>query len=196
MLPNYIQKLNSWYYSSESTFNKIAFLGDINYYPNELALDRLINKILPMLTESSPDLILSVIGNISNNKLKQLQHHKNVNFLGYVDNLENALMKIDALIFPLEIVSGIQNKFLTALTYGIPCVATPQYIFHENLSDENQLLIANTDIEFAEKIIRVLQQKDLRERLSLKSREFSQTYLSQEFVEKTFVSDILDNLAF
>jgi hypothetical protein len=77
-----------------------------------------------------------------------------------------------AAVAPIRIGAGLQNKVLEGLSMGLPMVVTG--VANEGIQavDGEHLLVGETATDLADRIIRLLKERELRERLSVAARQF------------------------
>lgn len=92
-------------------------------------------------------------------------------FTGYVHNVEDYLRAADIFVLP-SWREGLPNSLLEAMACGLPCVATRLPWNQEIIRDgENGLLFQAGDIDdLTEKLLRLVEDSDLRKRMGEKAR--------------------------
>jgi polysaccharide biosynthesis protein PslH len=98
----------------------LLFIGDFTYMPNREALDYLVGEVLPQSWKHQPELRLLVVGR----GLPNPPSDPRVHALGFVDDLRTAYAAADIVVVPLLHGGGSPLKFIEALGYGLPVVAT------------------------------------------------------------------------
>ena len=78
---------------------------------------------------------------------------------GRVQDVRPYLRYASAVVAPLQIGRGIQNKVLEAMAMGAPVVATPQALEGLDKCKSNELLSAQDPLDFARKVIAILDGK-------------------------------------
>lgn len=144
--------------------NNIIFLGNMEYKPNVDAVSYFVKDIFPLVKQKVADAKFYVVGKSPENIKKY--SGEDVVITGFADDLNEFFSKCKVFVAPLRLGSGIQNKVLEALNYEIPVVATS--LVNEGLEAKNgkEILIANKPDEFANKVVKLLQDQKLRKRLS------------------------------
>ena len=122
---------------------QFMFVGDSNYFPNLDAIDFLLFEIIPGLDEeaSMPFNFIIIGGDIGNRQLDQIKKYDCVTFYRDVDDLTGIYHQANAVIVPLRTGGGSSLKFLEALKYKKPVVATPVGARGFEVSDGVQALI-------------------------------------------------------
>ncbi len=118
--PLFENELNNIYDSKPQP--TLTFLGGEAHYPNKDGLIWFLNKVLPLVLQSNPDVQVRITGSWSAN-FQDSYAGKNVSFTGYVKNLDD-ILKTSILIVPIRIGSGIRVKVFTSFAKGIPIVST------------------------------------------------------------------------
>ncbi len=131
----------------------VLFVGDFTYEPNRQALDYLVHAVLPAAWERRPELRLLVVGR----GLSDRPGDERVEARGFVDDLRTAYAAADVVAVPLLHGGGSPLKFVEALAYGLPVIATSHAarLLEDGVPGEHFLMAAGP-AEFAEAIDKVL----------------------------------------
>ncbi len=139
----------------------LIFRGIMSFKPNIDSCLWFIKNVFPLLKQKIENIKLYIVGpNPSREILKYVSD--NVIVTGYVEDLREYMVACDINICPMISGSGIKNKILEALALGVPTVATP--IATEGipeLEDNKNILVASTPQQFVEKILLLLENKNL-----------------------------------
>jgi glycosyltransferase involved in cell wall biosynthesis len=107
----------------DRNFN-IIFSGNLDFGPNLLAINRLVN-VFHQIREEIPHATLSLIGKCTNKDLiKKLNNNPNIEMTGFVESFTPYFDKASLMINPLTVGSGLQNKVLESLSFGVPVICT------------------------------------------------------------------------
>ena len=159
----------------------LLFIGS-SHTPNIDAVHYLYNEIMPLVWETLPNIKVQIIGSV-NKEINSITH-KNIEFLGFVENVEPYFLNSKLMIAPLRYGAGVKGKVGQAFEYYLPVVTTS--IGAEGMFLENKLnaMIADNAVDFANKIIEVYTQNEIWDKLS-KNSELSLYSFSKEKLEKT-----------
>jgi glycosyltransferase involved in cell wall biosynthesis len=158
--------------------NTALFVGNFRHMPNKVSLDWFIEEILPKVLEKCDNFVLNVVGTgLSPIEISKLAR-KGVNFLGFVDNLEPIYEESTIVVIPLKYGAGIKGKMCEALGMSSCVVSTSFGAEGLGLKPDKEFLLANDSSEFANQIIRLLTNQQLRNELSKSACEFAHTSLS------------------
>lgn len=106
----------------EAPGNTLLMIGDFTYHPNRSARDFLVESILPLVRSSIPDARVVLVGR----GLEGWQPStEGVEITGFVPDLAAVYARADCVVVPLTEGAGTPLKFVEALAYQMPIVATP-----------------------------------------------------------------------
>lgn len=101
-----------------------VFTGQMDYRPNEQAALWAIDSLLPVLRARLPEAMLHIVGRNPTRAL--MAHHgtPGVHVWGEVPDVRPFIAGADAVLAPLLIARGVQNKVLEAMAMAKPVVLT------------------------------------------------------------------------
>jgi len=102
-----------------------AFVGIMDYAPNIAAALFFAEEILPKLARAHGEAHFTIVGGRPSARISALARQGNITVTGYVDDVRPYLAKASAVVVPLAIARGIQNKILEAMAAGIPVITSP-----------------------------------------------------------------------
>lgn len=124
----------------------VLFLGEFNYWPNRESFKRII-KLAPLLRNT-----IRIFGvNIpSVNK-----RPNNVEICGYAKTLDDIYIGAKALIYPSLSGTGIKNKVIEAMSYGIPVIGFKNAFTNMNVMHNKNVIIINKLSEIIDSLKRM-----------------------------------------
>jgi glycosyltransferase involved in cell wall biosynthesis len=163
----------------------LVFHGTLNYRPNITANKLLKNYIFPELNKKHKNLKLLLIGpGRSQNVGEKVIELPEIPF----DEFPMHLSMGDIGVIPLTAGSGTRLKIIEYLALGIPVVSTEVGAEGLPVRDGEHILIAkDAKDDFIEKIIKLLNDKQLRERLSKNGKELVKKKLDWSTVLKEYL---------
>lgn len=104
----------------------LVFTGAMDYWPNIDAVDFFAKAVLPAVRESIADATFWIVGSNPAKTVLDLAGLPGVTVTGRVPDVRPYLAHAAAVVAPLRIARGIQNKVLEAMAMAKTVVATPQ----------------------------------------------------------------------
>jgi sugar transferase (PEP-CTERM/EpsH1 system associated) len=102
----------------------VLFVGTMDYLPNVRAAVWFARRIFPQLRRRQPQLEFFVVGRNPCAEVVRLKRIEGVHVLGAVPDVRPYLAGTRAVVAPLDLARGIQNKVLEALAMGRPVFAS------------------------------------------------------------------------
>ncbi|HST56490.1 MAG TPA: glycosyltransferase family 4 protein [Solirubrobacteraceae bacterium] len=135
----------------------VLLVGDFGYTPNARALELLLNDVMPRVWEQLPEAELLVAGH----KLHlPVGTDPRVTGLGFVENLATVYERASCVVVPLLEGGGSPLKFVEAMAYGLPIVATSRAAAGLEVSAGTHYVQADTPSELAGALVQVLSRRD------------------------------------
>ena len=154
ILPNGV---DTSYYQPQETEKKydLLFCGNMHYKPNVDAALFLVNKVMPIVWKSNPNIKVAIAGTNPTKRVKQLASN-NVIVTGWVPDMREYYAQSKVFVAPMQIGTGLQNKILEAMAMKVPCITSA--LANDSLKAENgkQVLVAKEAQEYANYISDIL----------------------------------------
>jgi glycosyltransferase involved in cell wall biosynthesis len=166
----------------------IVFTGSFKYRPNRHAAEYFLEKVLPIVRHKVPDAKFVAVGNGATKALARYRGTPGFTALDFVPELRPYLAKASVAVAPLTVGSGVSNKIVEAFATGTPIVATSIACGDLPVRDGEHLLIANDPQKFAESVISLLQDRELRRRLTIPARRLVAEQYDWEIVYRKMES--------
>lgn len=149
---------------------RVLFVGDFTYAPNREGLEFLVGEVLPRAWQRRADVRLLVAGR----GVSDRPPDERIEVLGFVEDLSTAYARADVVAVPLLHGGGSPLKFVEALAYGLPVVATRHAAALVEDGVAGQHFVAAADeVEFADAITRLLEDPARRRELGAAGRELA-----------------------
>ena len=158
--------------SAEGSYDpdRIAFVGRMDYYPNERAARHFAEEILPRIRAKRPGAHFTIVGAGPRPALQALDARDDVTVTGRVPDVRPFLTAAACTVVPLEIARGTQNKILESLALGVPVVASGQAARGLDARPDEDLLVAEGPADWAEAVLSLQENAERRRRLALAGR--------------------------
>lgn len=140
----------------------LLFIGS-THTPNIDSIYYLYNDIMPIVWQQLPELTVNIIGNV-NHEISDI-NHPNINFLGYVPDIEPLFKSNRMMVAPLRYGAGVKGKIGQAFEYYLPVITSTIGAEGMNLIHNENLLIEDTKEGFANAIINLYTDKMLWQKL-------------------------------
>jgi sugar transferase (PEP-CTERM/EpsH1 system associated) len=133
----------------------IVFTGFMDYRPNIDAMIWFVREVMPRLRSRSNPPSLWIVG-ANPAKAVRVLAGDDVCVTGRVPDVRPYLRHASAVVAPLRIGRGIQNKVLEAMAMGAPSVVTPQARGGLDKCQADELLTADNPADFANAVAQIL----------------------------------------
>jgi polysaccharide biosynthesis protein PslH len=148
----------------------IVFTGVMDYFPNADAVLWFCDEILPVVQAHIPEATLTICGNRPTSAVRRLAKRRGVAVTGWVPDTRPYLDRAEVFVAPLRVARGVQNKLLEALAMGLPCVASTAAWSGTVVPKGAGILVTDDSKNFAEQIVRLLQDHGFRTEMASKAR--------------------------
>lgn len=150
--------------------NKVLYMGNLSWGANLSGLKWFTDNVLPIIKRQVPDVELVVVGSGPTKNI--FDEYENVDYRGYVKDITGIYDDIKVFVVPLFEGSGIRIKILEAFNNEVAVVSTTLGCATIGASDGKELLIRDTEEEFAEAVISLLKDQDLNRTLRNNAKSF------------------------
>lgn len=149
----------------------ICFVGNMGYRPNIDAAEYLCTKILPELNKSMTGLKVLLAGARPHRRVLALQNDF-VTVSGWMEDIRYAYVSSKVFVAPIFTGIGQQNKVLEAMSMEMPCICTTMVNLPIGSHHGKEAFVADNVPEFAEHIIRLLQNPEEADVAGTHARQF------------------------
>jgi sugar transferase (PEP-CTERM/EpsH1 system associated) len=148
----------------------IAFVGRMDYYPNQQCMLGFCEHALPRLRQRRPGIRLLIVGADPSPKVQRLGAIAGVTVTGSVPDVRSYVRSAALTVAPLTIARGTQNKVLESMAMGVPVVASRAAAGGVDAVPGEHLLVADTPAEQCEAILSLLEDPARRARFAQAAR--------------------------
>lgn len=143
---------------AETQAPAIVFTGAMDYWPNVEAATWFAETVLPRVREFHPTATFFVVGSNPAPEVQALAARDGVVVTGRVPDVRPYLAHADAVVAPIGIARGIQNKVLEGMAMGTVVVPTPQALEGIPAMPGRDVLLADREPErYARAVMRALE---------------------------------------
>lgn len=154
--------------------NQLIFTGSFRYWPNYEAMHWFVTGAYPLIRAKIPNAKLLITGDQAGHTLPMTD---GVIATGFVDDVRPLLANASVSVVPILSGGGTRLKILEAMATGTPVVTTSKGAEGLDIRHEEHVLKADTPEQFADAVLRVLCDSQLRQRLVANAQaKVRQTY--------------------
>lgn len=175
------------------TTNRILFVGNMSYGPNSAGVLLFIKHVLPLIQKEIPNVEMHLVGGCNDETfLAQCKNADGVQYMGFVDSLEEEYSQARVVAVPIYGGAGTNIKVLEAMKMCRPCVTTKYGIrgFIDYFHHEQEILIADDEQQFAFSIVEMLSNETKNHDISHRAQEV----VTAHFSRKAFNMIVKQNL--
>jgi sugar transferase (PEP-CTERM/EpsH1 system associated) len=132
----------------------IVFTGQMDYRPNVEAVTWFADEILPLVRSRYPDAGFAIVGRAPTDAVKALGKRPGILVTGEVADVRGWLAAAAAIVAPLKLARGVQNKVLEAMAMARPIVASAPAA--EGIDHADTIAVGETAAEIAGRLIAIL----------------------------------------
>ena len=148
----------------------LIYIGSMDWYPNEDAVDFFADEVLPRIQERVSDVKFSIVGGNPSARVQKLAEKEGIVVTGRVPEIKPYFAEATVFVVPLRIGSGTRLKILEALAMGKAIVSTSVGAEGLDLKDGEEIFIADESTAFADAVTRLLTDPTLRRRIGENGR--------------------------
>jgi len=171
---------------SQVEFPSLFHIGALDWPPNQEGLLWFFDKIWPKVLAKHPDLKFYLAGRNASEKMKNLKV-KNLVFLGEVDSAIDFINSKAIGIVPLLSGSGMRIKIVEAMALGKAQVTTKIGAEGNPAEDGKEIMIADTPNAFAEKVLKLVEDRVLFDQIG----ENAFSFVQKEFDNKEITQSLI-----
>jgi sugar transferase (PEP-CTERM/EpsH1 system associated) len=129
----------------------------MDYWANVDAVQWFASNIFPAIRLQLPKVEFYIVGARPSAAVMALADLPGIIVTGSVPDIRPYLAHASIAVAPLRIARGIQNKVLEAMAMGKTVIASPQAIEGINANPDRDMVVANDESDFINRIIELLQ---------------------------------------
>lgn len=127
----------------------LVFTGAMDYWPNVDAAVHFVTSIFPRIRQRIPDARAIIVGSNPARAVKALARSGDVVVTGRVPDVRPFIAHASAIVAPIRVARGVQNKVLEGMAMAKPVIASPAAATGIEAEEGKELLIAESADSFA-----------------------------------------------
>jgi polysaccharide biosynthesis protein PslH len=179
-----------------ATDPNIVFTASMDSYANIDGMRWFMNEVWPAIAKARSDARMTVVGRKPDPGLVRdaLDRRLPWKFTGFIDDIGPYLYDAMVYIIPLRVGGGTRIKAYEAMASGRPVVSTAIGVEGLPLVPGCHYLLGDTAQTFADAVLRLLRDGDLRVSLATEARQLVKSRFSASAVASAFERICLDTL--
>ena len=163
----------------------LLFAGNFNHLPNRDAVEWFVRDIFPRIRARIPEVRFKIVGSYMPEEIAAIDE-PGVDVLGWVPSLEPLYHSVRLVIAPLRYGAGIKGKLGESAAHGVPFVCTSIATEGTLMRDEVDCLNADTEVEFADDVVRLYSDPELWNTLSVNVQRAIERQCSPDVAAERF----------
>lgn len=156
--------------TSTTEFPAVFHIGAMDWMPNSEGIKWIVEKVWPKVIERVPELNLFLAGRNMPQWLLDLKA-KNIQVVGEVPDSHKFINSKSIMLVPLFSGGGMRVKIIEGMALGKTIISTSIGAEGIDYKEGEDLLIANSENEFVDKIIQCVSDKNFSDRIGFNARQ-------------------------
>jgi polysaccharide biosynthesis protein PslH len=165
--------------------NSVLWLGHMDVHTNKDAVIYFWREILPLLQKQYPQVRMTFVGSAPPEEIADAaSRNGHIKVTGFVDDVRPYIDEAEVMVVPLRIGSGTRLKILDAMAMGKAIVSTSVGCEGLEVTDGDNILIADTPKEVAKRTALLLRNPAIRQKIENNARKVAENYDWRHIIEK------------
>lgn len=166
--------------------NQIAFVGSMDWLPNQEGVEWFVQKVWPLVRQEHPDTVFKIVGRNPSRQVASLGDAPGVEVLGTVPDVRPYLDQAAVVVTPLLVGGGTRIKIFEAMAMGKSVVSTSIGAEGLKVEDQKHILLADSVADFAAAVNRLLASRETRKQIGQAARKLVCEQFAAEPVARQF----------
>lgn len=175
------------------TARKLFFFGTLTYFPNIDGACYFVQEILPLIWQTAPDLKLCIAGSNPPATVLALAQDPRIEVIANPETMEALAQDCSLAVVPLRVGGGTRIKILHAMAMGLPVVSTPLGCEGLEAEDGEQLLIRATPEAFAQAVLALDGDRELRQKLRAAGRSLVESRYDWQKIYQDYEAQLIQH---
>jgi len=176
--------------NTNSKVKQINYIGALDWIPNQEGIIWFAEKCLPILLKKIPNIKFNIAGRNAPVWFIQKLNNRNINYIGEVEDAYEFIQNPGPIIVPLFSGSGMRVKIIEAMALKKTVIATSIAAKGIKYKNNINIAIANDPRNFADSIIKTIQNPDFEKEMGRQAYEFVKMNFDFENITANIISFI------
>lgn len=149
----------------------VVFTGAMDYWPNIDAVCAFAHEVWPGILEQWPAARFYVVGMNPSDAVRDLAQRRGICVTGTVPDVRPWLQHARAVVAPLRVARGVQNKILEAMAMGRAVIASASCAVGIKATHGEELLVADSAAAWQDAVSALLADAEKAERIGQRARK-------------------------
>ncbi|MFY0657080.1 MAG: TIGR03087 family PEP-CTERM/XrtA system glycosyltransferase [Neptunomonas phycophila] len=127
----------------------LVFTGAMDYWPNVDAVEWFVTDVFPLIRKKHPRIEFYIVGGKPTDAVVRLQKVDGVKVTGRVADVRPYIKFATAVVAPMRVARGVQNKVLEAMAMEKHVIVTEKGLEGINAENGYEVLVADTAQDFS-----------------------------------------------
>lgn len=164
--------------AGEQDPNSIVIVGGFGPFFNRDAVEYFCREILPRILRSQPEAKCYVVGENPGPEASRAARYRQVVVVGDVQDVSSYIMRAAVYVAPIRFGGGLKTKLVEAMSLGKAIVATSAAVGGLWDAGYNALCIHDDPAGFADEVVLLLRNDEMRVQLGARARRLFETAYS------------------
>ena len=167
----------------------LLFVGNLSHLPNVDGILFFYHEVLPLIRSQRKDLLFYIVGAEPPHEIFKMQEDPNTIVTGQVEHIDSYFQEHTVFVAPIRVGSGVKLKILEALGARIPIVSTTLGAEGIDVTNRENILLADSPSDFARCVLNLLENPDLCQKLAdnghlLVKKRYNYQIIAQNLTEE------------
>jgi len=150
----------------------LIFTGKMSYHANAGAISHFVRDVFPLIRAKRPSVRLLIVGSNPPERVRKLNRHGSVAVTGFVPDMRPHFARATVAVCPMLVKVGVSNKILEAMAMKVPVVSTRLACEGLDVTPGKNILVGDSPPEFAAQVDRLLEDRELRYKITRAARAY------------------------
>ncbi len=172
VVPNGVDLIEYSGYNGPVEPYDLVFTGKMDFRPNVDAMLWMAREVWPLILNHRPEARMAIVGQRPHARLEPLREDVGITVTGWVPDVRPYIAGATVYVAPLRVGGGTRLKLLQAMAMSAAIVTTSLGAEGFPVTHGRELLLADTPEQFAQAVLRLLEDQVQRSQMGRSARRF------------------------